>query len=353
MKNILFVILLVSTQMSHACTAFGIVTASGTMIGKNRDSSYGPQTIGIIKPSQQFRHWHGNHYHHENPFYALEASNGISMGVNQHGLVAIEEDALRPKDANDHKKFLAPEHGALYGMVLQGVLQNFNTIDEMLPYLSIIFSTAAPDFYQFADANKILTVEVAFAHHDTDVKRPFTYQILSKKDERFTHTNTYLSPQFATLNQFTPSQRSLQGAENRLKTINHLISHANSINIDAATHWFWNTQSNVSNKDDKNGCLNSSIFRSDLQGEKSIDINIPHDKIYGTVSSMIISNHGNLKNSIIYLKIIESITTNKNGQQIIKYKDLRTNLIHLFDDSKLTFVQHQTIRNAPVNRRCS
>lgn len=353
MKHIIFIILLFSTQIIHACTTFGIVTASGTIIGKNRDSSYGPQTVGIIKPSEQFRHWHGNHYRHENQFYALTASNGISMGVNQHGLAAIEEDALRPKDAKNHKRFLAPEHGSLYGMVLHGVLQNFNTIDEMIPYLSKIFSTAAPDFYQFADTNKILTVEVAFAHHDADKKRPFTYHILSKKNERFTHTNTYLNPRFTSLNQFTPSQRALQGAENRLNTINDLISHAKSINIATAARWFLNTRSNVSNKNDKNGCLNSSIFRSNLQGKKSININIQHHKVYGTVGSMIISNHGNLKNSTIYLRMLESITTDNNGQQIIKYKDLRTSLVHLFDGSKLTFVQHQFTRNAPINRRCS
>ncbi len=353
MKPILFAILFFSTQVIHACTAFGIVTSSGTIIGKNRDSSYGPQAVGIIKPSKQFRHWHGNHYRHENQFYALTASNGLSMGVNQHGLTAIEEDALRPKDAKSHPRFLAPEHGSSYGMVLQGVLQNFNTIDEMLPYLSKIFSTAAPDFYQFADAKKILTVEVAFADHDADAKRPFTYHVLSNKKERFTHTNTYLSPQFTPLNQFTYSQRALKGTENRLKIINGLISHAKSINTETAAHWFLNTNSTVSNKDDKNGCLNSSIFRSNLQNEKSININTQYNKIYGTVSSMIINNHGNLKNSTIYLRMLDSITTNNTDQQIINYKDLRTHLVHLFDGSKLTFVKHQFTRNAPVNRQCS
>ena len=340
------------TQAANACTAFGAITESGTIIGKNRDYFYGPQTVGLVLPLQRFHNWHGNHYHHKNQFFALTASDGVAMGVNKHGLSAIEEDTLRPKDAKQHKRFFEPKNGTVDGMVLYGVLQNFNTIDEMLPYLSNIFSTAAPDFYQFSDPKKILTVEVAFGNNDTDATRPFKYRVLSKKNDYFTHTNTYVNPQFCPLNKLASSERSLNGANNRLKTITTFMSQSKHRTINEAAKWFMNTASFVSNQDDKNGCQNTSIFRSDLQGTQSISLRTQHDKIYGTASSLIISNHGDLTHSDIYLKMVDSITTDAHGNQIIHYKDLRTTLANLFSGSKLPFMKHQFVRKRPIKGLC-
>ena len=155
MKKILFIgLLLIArilffTQPADACTGFGAITESGTIIGKNRDYYYVPQKFGLVMPIQQFNNWYNNPYHHNNRFYAVSSAESVSMGVNQYGLTAIEEDSLstgHPQDAKEYK-MLQQQEGTPDGLVLYGILQNFNTVDELIPYLAKIFNGAAPDFY--------------------------------------------------------------------------------------------------------------------------------------------------------------------------------------------------------------
>ena len=216
-----------------------------------------------------------------------------------------------------------------------------------------IFSVAAPDFYQFADAKKILTVEVANGTNNSELQHKFTYQIFSGKNDFFAHTNTYLSPELVSLNSRIPNGGSLSSSNNRLKTISLLISQSPSKNINTASRWLMDTYSNVSSKNNPNECLNTSLFRTDLQGFKSVNRNIANDKIAGTVASMIVSNQGDFKNSYIYLMMIDSITTQNDRKQLIKYNELNITLDKLFNESKPKFVEHEFVRNPPVNGICS
>ncbi|MCC2667088.1 MAG: hypothetical protein K0S63_1004 [Gammaproteobacteria bacterium] len=68
---------------------------------------------------------------------------------------------------------------------------------------------------------------------------------------------------------------------------------------------------------------------------------------------MVVSNNGDLKTSSIYLMMLDSVTTQKDGKQLIKYQELRTTLEKLFTNPKLTFVKRKFIRNPPVNGICS
>lgn len=356
MKRIILITTLLFAPLCHACTGFGAITKTGTIIGKNRDYFYAPQTVGIVTPLKKLDAWHGNKYDHENKFYALTSGDGVSMGVNQSGLTAIEEDAILPiptKNFHAYKKAHQMKAGTPDGIVLYGVLQNFNTIDEMKPYLSKIFSVAEPDFYQFSDGKKILTVEVSLQKNSAN-EHPFTYHILSKEKNYFAHTNTYLTPAFNSFNRLniSPNSLVLVSAEKRLNTLNALISNAKVRDIHAASHWFWNTYSTAFNNQNKNMCLNNSIFRSYLQNAQFITLQKMHRHIYGTTSSMIVSNHGNLNNSHIYLKIIDSIKNENDHTQLIKYDVLNTTLDRLFDGSKLIFVHHQFTRRLPVNGIC-
>ncbi|MCC2667087.1 MAG: hypothetical protein K0S63_1003 [Gammaproteobacteria bacterium] len=153
--------LLILAESVSACTGFGFITDSGTVIGRNRDYYYNPQQFQLMHPVQQFNNWYENNYHHNNKFYALTSKNNVSMGVNENGLTIIEEDSPMPKDAKENRRFQQPENGTAEGMIKHGILQNFNTVDEIIPFLPKIFSVADPQFYQIADAKKILTVEVA------------------------------------------------------------------------------------------------------------------------------------------------------------------------------------------------
>lgn len=353
MKKLILIGLLFFSQLGNACTGFGVITDSGTLIGRNRDYFYNPQKFERMMPMQQFNNWYENNYNHNNQFYALTSNNNVSMGVNQNGLTIIEEDSPLPPNAKKDRRFQQPENGTAEGMIKWGILQNFNTVDEIIPFLPKIFSVADPHFYQIADAKKILTVEVAYGNSNADPKRKFTYKIISKKDDYFTHANLYLNSEFTSLNNFRSDQRFFDSSKNRLQKITEWVSSSNVKNIDSATGWLRDTTSNITSNEDKNRCQDTSLFRSNLQGTKSVDLTTGNDKIYGTVSSMIVSNNGDLKNSTIYLMMLDSIITDINNKQLIKYKVLHTSLATLFEEAKPTFVEHEFIRKPPVNGVCS
>lgn len=353
MRTIILTTMILISQLAGACTGFGIISESGTLMGRNRDYFYQPQKFERMMPIQQFNNWYENNYNHNNEFYALTSKNNVSMGVNQQGLTIIEEDSPLPSNAKQNRRFQQPENGTAEGMIKYGILQNFNTVDEILPFLPKIFSVADPHFYQIADGKKILTVEVAYANNNLDPTRKFTYQVLSKRGDHFAHTNHYLTQEYTPLNNLKVNPDSFDSSKNRLQKITDLISTTKLSNIDAALAWLTNTSSNVSNNKDANSCQNTSLFRSNLQGFKSVDLNSGNDKIYGTVSSMVVSNDGDLNTSYINLRMLDSITTDSKGKQLIKYKELNSSLTKLFSELNPIFVEHEFARNPPINGICS
>ena len=154
MRAFILTTLILISQVANACTGFGIITKSGTLIGRNRDYFYQPQKFERMMPIQQFNNWYENNYNHNNEFYALTSKNNVSMGVNQHGLTIIEEDSPLPSNAKQNRRFQQPENGTAEGMIKYGILQNFNTIDEILPFLSKIFSTLIHIFIKSLTAKR-------------------------------------------------------------------------------------------------------------------------------------------------------------------------------------------------------
>jgi len=67
---------------------------------------------------------------------------------------------------------------------------------------------------------------------------------------------------------------------------------------------------------------------------------------------MIISQGSNLKKSYLYLKMIDSITVDSDNNQLIKYKELKTNLDTLFKQQNPLFTERQFTRAAPKNGVC-
>ena len=347
MRYFTFILALSFFHVNHACTSMGVKTDSGTIIGQNLDYYYYlPQTFERMLPIQQFNNWYDNNYGHNNEFYALVSGNNIQMGVNQNGLTVLEEQAPNPVDYKKHRRFQQPENGNAEGMIKYGILQNFNTVDEIIPFLSKIFSVAQPDFYQIADANKLLTVEVGYGNSNADSKRKFSYRIISQKNAPMAHTNFYLSRQFASLNGFRDDPNYFIGARNRQNKIMQLMSQSKD--------WFMNTSSNVSSNTDPNGCRNTSLFRSNLHELNDVTVGaIDNRNLFGTVSTMIVNNTGKREDSRIYVMMVDSVTADKQNQQVIKYRTLHTTLATLFDKSKPIFVPHEWVRTAPIHGVCN
>ncbi len=203
-------------------------------------------------------------------------------------------------------------------MILYGILQNFTTVKEVIPYLNDIFSTAAPNYYQIADAKSILTVEVAYGDTNYDPKRKFTYKIIDKNGEYFAHTNYYLSPEFESLNALQENKNILRGTANRLNKITKYINNSKG-NYDKSLDWYLDTSSNLTESNDKNWCENTSIFRSNLKNLTKITPDIKTDSVYGTVSSFVVKYMK--KETIVNLRIIDMIDVLKNGNQKISYRE--------------------------------
>lgn len=354
MKKQIVICMFFFTELTNACTGFGVITDHGTLIGRNRDYYYAAQKFELMYPIQQFNNWYENNYRHDNKFYALTSKNNVSMGINQNGLTIIEEDSPMPTNTKANRRFQQPISGTAEGMIKYGILQNFNTIDEIVPFISKIFSVADPQFYQIADAKKILIIEVAYGKNNNDLERKFNYKILTKENEYFAHTNLYLTPEYTSLNTIRKNSDSTNSAEHRLQRISDLILQTKKTNIDIAKKWLLDTHSSSNaNKSDPDDCMNLSLFRSNLRGLKSISVTNKNDKIFGTVSSMIVNNRGDLSESPFYLMMLDSITSDSHKKQLIKYKELRTSIAGLFTAQTPKFIEREFVRSLPINGVCN
>jgi hypothetical protein len=342
---IIYALLFINETFS--CTIFTIKKENNTIIGKNRDALYSnKQSFSRIKPINQFTNWYNNNYNHNLQFYALIVDNDVKMGINESGLTAIEEDPLFPQNHKKYRRFIQPINGNSEGMILFGILQNFSSVNEIIPNLNIIFSNAAPNFYQIADKNKILVVEVAFGKDDFALTRDFTYKVIDKNNTSYTHTNNYLSSNFTQLNNIS-DKNSLTSSQYRLNNITKLVNNYNNKN--ELTQWFFNTKSNLNLNTPHYTCLNSSIFRSNIGNHNNIPTKTIDNKIYGSISNMIIINKAN--STKIIVRILDSIQVRKN-QQIIHYKELNTTLKNLFKTNNIKYIKKSFIRKLPKNNIC-
>ncbi|MBY0379211.1 MAG: C45 family peptidase [Burkholderiales bacterium] len=338
-------------NLSFACTSFGVITESETIIGKNRDFMYSQQNFELVQPIRQFDGWYGNPYQHKNEFYALMARNDVKFGVNKFGLVAIEEDPMFPTNASNNRRYMQPYLGYSEGMTLYGILQNFSSVNEIIPYINQIFSISAPNFYQIADSHSILTVEVAFGDTESSPTRKFSYKIINKAGDYFTHTNTYLDKNFEKLNQLPNiNLYSIDGSKNRLNKITNYVKNANG-DFSNAFNWYLDTKSAIKSPDNKKFCLNTSVFRSDIKMLTKIRYNTQSDTVYGTVSSFMVQYKGS--NAQVHVRVFYSLDVLKNGDQKITYNELNIPLDKLFLADKLDYTMHSFIRKAPVNETCN
>lgn len=162
----------------------------------------------------------------------------------------------------------------------------------------------------------------------------------------------HATPEYIKFNKLKSDKNSSDSSTDRLNEITHLIMNSKSRDFNTAISWLKDTHSKNANIKNKNECLNTSLFRSDFQRLKSVDVNPGNNKIYGTVSSMVVNNNGDLNHSTIYLLMVDSITTDTHNRQLIKYRELKTTIANLFA-KKPVFIKRELIRNPPVNEVCS
>lgn len=350
-KQSLLVLILLATYLPNtiACTSFGFISKTGTVIAKNSDYYYDNQSVEVLVPNKQFALWYNNTYGNNFKVFAQIANNNVKMGINEAGLTAMEEDPLLPKDRN-HRRYMQPLGGTAECMTLWGILQNFKTVDQIIPYLDNIFCHASPNHYEISDAHKILVVEVAYGDNDTSMTRKFSYKVLSNPGDDYTHTNTYQDPKFVYLNKISASLYSTHGAEARNTRIKSLLASSNRSESNVLS-WLLDTTSSSNNPNDNNWCLGTSIFRSNLGKKTEIDNERLHPDTYGTVASMVVFNNGTPHNTDVIIRIIDRIKIDKHGNQTVYYKEMKALLPALFAKS-YKFTEKQFTRLAPMNGIC-
>ena len=174
----LLVLALLGVAPASACTLWAAVgpqvAGGGTLAAKNRDWS--PESIGRL---ERVRPAQGRAY------LALMALGkkgwGVRAGVNQAGLTVMSASASAA--AKDQR-------GGLPG-VSRRLLAGFSSVEAVLARKQM-FTGLAPRFYLLADARQIAVVEIAPGG---------AVKIASTRSGLLTHTNHYLSPEFAAFNQ--------------------------------------------------------------------------------------------------------------------------------------------------------
>lgn len=161
-----------------ACTLWAAVGSQvdggGALAAKNRD--WNPDSLGRL---ERVRPREGHAY------LALMALGkkgwGVRAGVNQAGLTVLSASAsAAAKEAR----------GGLPG-VSRRLLSRFASVEAVLEHRQM-FDGLAPRFYLLADARQVAVVEIAPGG---------AVKITSTRDGLLTHTNHYLSPEFAAFNQ--------------------------------------------------------------------------------------------------------------------------------------------------------
>lgn len=164
-----------------ACTLWGATVtngAGGTIVCKNRD--WAPdhtQVLKAVRPAQGYAYY--------GLFAAGGAEPGIKAGVNEKGLVVVTASAsCLPKDRRDHQP---GKHG-----VLTRLLTECADCSEVLAKKDALFPRARASFVLMSDRVKLVTVEVGL-----DGK----YAVKSVEAGHAAHTNHYLEPELAALNE--------------------------------------------------------------------------------------------------------------------------------------------------------
>lgn len=98
-KSLLFsVFVTIAVAKVLACTSFGFLTETGTVIAKNSDYYYDKQKVEVLVPNKQFAIWYDNTYNNDFKVFAQMANNNVKMGINEVGLTAMEEDPILVKN---------------------------------------------------------------------------------------------------------------------------------------------------------------------------------------------------------------------------------------------------------------
>lgn len=182
-----------------ACTlwaAAGDDAGGGTLVAKNRD--WRPdhrQELRLVRSAEDFSYL---------GLFAVGGDEpGLKAGVNEEGLSVVSASVSSLSRGRI-------DESAGQRAVLRRLLASYADTGEVLDDAEALFSTARPDFVMIADRRRVLMVEVGLDG---------LYAIEATEQGAVTHTNHYLRPELAALQDRIPRSSAI-----RLRRVQELLS---------------------------------------------------------------------------------------------------------------------------------
>lgn len=208
LRKIVLPILSIALTSAFACTTFATYKGeSGNfLMAKNRDNNPDRQVIEVVATPSKYK------------YLALsrqDVPDFVSAGINEYNLAVFNEVTI------EYSKYAV---GGIADDFSKDILQNYRKAVDVIPDLpKLIAKYPDPVFYQVADGENLLSIEVAPQHK-------YTYTLT--KRGTYVHTNNYTEKNLISNYPYTPSELSrLESSITRYNRANQLITSATNVNL--------------------------------------------------------------------------------------------------------------------------
>jgi len=261
MKKILLLLGCGALLPVMACTTFATFnTESGNlMMAKNRDNRPDHQIVEVVNASGRYKYL---------ALSRLDVKDFVSAGINEKNLAVFNEVTI---------EYSAQAVGGIADDFSKDILQNYAHATDVIKDLpKLIAKFPDPVFYQVADGQNILSIEVAPNHK-------FKYTLQSRGV--FAHTNHYQNSDLVANYPYGASDViSKQGSEMRLQRVSYLLEHESSVDL---------SQLQQIGLDHSAGA-NNSIFRIGKEAKPNsirslafFAVSIPHSSEFGVAQVVV------------------------------------------------------------------
>lgn len=209
MKKRMLISTLVAVSPVFACTTFASFagTDGSFVMAKNRDNNPDRQVISVVAEPNKYK------------YLALsrqDVPDFVSAGINQYNLAVFNEVTI---------EYSSKAVGGIADDFSKDILQNYKTVTDVIPAIpKLVAKFPDPVFYQVADGQNLLSIEVAPDHK-------FSYKLLRRGS--FAHTNNYQIKELIANYQYSDSEESrLKASSTRYNRALNLVSQQNNLTID-------------------------------------------------------------------------------------------------------------------------
>ncbi len=194
---------------SFACTTFASFNGedNSLVMAKNRDNNPDNQVIEVVAEAHKYK------------YLALsrkDVPDFVSAGVNEHNLAVFNEVTI---------EYSAQAKGGIADDFSKDILQNYTTALAVIPDIpKLIKKYPDPVFYQVADKNSLLSIEVAPDHK-------FKYSITTLGN--YAHTNNYQESSLIKNYPYTDTEKQrLAHSQTRYNRALELLQTESAISLD-------------------------------------------------------------------------------------------------------------------------